>query len=1118
MALPPRPIALASAALVLGGAPVGVLTGCAGTAGPQARHASSAANGVDWPGGSDPYQQLLTLQNAEIPSAARLPAPVLRGLDTAALAPITDDDPNVEQARTPLGEVLERRRVPRLPAGDAPQPPGEAAMVRAKRLYASGSAKLLDNDAAGAARDLAAAAQLDPTAAAPWLKLADAQARMGQAGASILSRRKAADLGSEDAVSLAILGIQTARTGQHELAAHYLARCLAADPSQADPLLRQVVMVRLADPLAQLGYLQASAEALEAGLELPRRLNSPTRFGEEAADIARRVSDLWVQIGDTMCRLGEDRRAAEAYETAAGVPSIDPGAIMTRRAYVLLRSGRAASVALLVLDDIAAREGRADSRDLALLSVLRGDQTVGPLVRRALEDLAATLDGPMSPTTASRLTLARAAASPDRFAMELLTERAAESPGDGRVLDALFARCADAEAIEAAALDLVERSPGSAGAIAKAMLPWHPSPGPLCDSLLDSRAGRLLRAHLLLVLDRPAEALAAAEGSGDGATVALAAAMAGDWTKLDRVVTSLSHSTVEVARALKAAQRYEEALEALGPALEGPNAPIDTLLLGAELSVNTGDAERALALLDRAVGADPYDARVYEGLINVHQSRGDQQAAGEAIRTLREQAPSSHLLRWVRAQEEARRGLLDQAERAARELVEDSTDSGGALGLLLSVWAQRNAVGDTGSLEDAAGWLAQQTGSPPVSGELLAAQGTVLQLLGRSEESERVLRSAYEARPTPVVSKALENLLRATDRAEEGDALAEARFAASGNGIDAALDRAEFRARDGRWSEAVDAAISAMPKAALLTPQQRGRVVQLAGQMSGRLQQPDVDAVFQGDLLRLLTSAENAGVVLPWQLGYTYWALLSDDAAAPTSRVVTAAVSFLESIDSLETASRVIGNTASQLGVPTDTLDQARGQIAYQLAGSLYAMGREPASLEVYRVALRYSPDHAWAANDLGYFLVERGEELDRAEELLSRAYELRPDQSNIADSLGWLRYKLGQFENETLADGSVREGAVSLLIAATGLPGGDSNATIHDHLGDALWRSGDRERARASWIRAQQILFGELTALRDGGSSPQRDALTEEASGVGRKLDALDSGGEPPVPPLLGE
>lgn len=1092
----------------------------AATLDPQpAEHEST---GKAWAARSAAYTALVSLRDAEQPSEEPRPVPPIRGLDSDRLDPIEVGSPN---SGFSLGEAIQNLR-DRDPAEEKPAPgaPSDSNLVRAHRLYASGMAKLTAGEAAAAARDFAAVVQLDPGAPSPWLKLAEAQARLGQGSASLLSRRKAADLGSNDAVSLAILGIQTARTGQHELAGHYLARCLDAGPDRADPLLRQVALVRLADPLAKLGYLRASIEALQEGLVLPRQLRSPTRFGEDAADIARRASDLWLQIGDTACRLGDDTLAAEAYATAGATPSIDPGAILARRAFVLLRRGRAAAVGLLVLDDMASRDGRADARDLALLSILRDDTSIGPLLARSIDDLAASLPPAQTPSSRASLTLARAAVARPQLARELLLEANLVGPADARLLDALFANARDRSDLEQLAFDRVRARPADAEAVARSLLAWHPAPVTLTAEGPVTPEAEIVRRHLLRGFHRPAgwlesetPAFAGVEGSLGAALVearGLAAASAGAWGEVDAAAEALAPEPVARARVLRAAQRHTAALQSLQPLLDG-SPDLTTLLLAAELSLDTGDAVRATQLLTRAKALDPFDERAYEGLIQVYQSLGDAPQTGAVIRELRDRIPSSQLLRWVNAQEEARRGLIDQAERSLRELVEDAPTNGSALGLLQQIWVQRRSIEDAASLEDAARWLAARTAEPPHSAEAIAAHGRVLTLLSRFDEAEAVLRAGQADRPSAAISRSLEDMLRAANRTEEADAIAADRFAEAGPGIEASLERAEFLARAGRWGEVEPLVRASMPDGAETNAAQQGRILSLISALSNRAEQPETPTA-RGDALALLTLAQARGIDLPWQLSYSRWALLSTAPGATDAQIAEATDGFLAKIDSLDIANTIIGDTATRLAVPVDTIDLARSQIAYQLAGSLFGSGRTDAALTVYRTALRLNPDHAWAANDLGYFLLERHESLDEAERLLEHAHALRPDQANIADSIAWLRYKLGQFDNQTLPDGTVRQGAISLLIAATGLPEGDTNATIHDHLGDALWRSGDRERARAAWIRAQQLLVGELAGLRDGGRSPRRDQLTEAQTRVGGKLDALQAGGEPRVAPLF--
>ena len=55
--------------------------------------------------------------------------------------------------------------------------------------------------------------------------------------------------------------------------------------------------------------------------------------------------------------------------------------------------------------------------------------------------------------------------------------------------------------------------------------------------------------------------------------------------------------------------------------------------------------------------------------------------------------------------------------------------------------------------------------------------------------------------------------------------------------------------------------------------------------------------------------------------------------------------------------------------------------------------------------ALEKNPDNASALNYIGYTWAEKGVKLDEAEEMISRAIELRPEDGYIVDSLGWVYY-----------------------------------------------------------------------------------------------------------------
>ena len=63
------------------------------------------------------------------------------------------------------------------------------------------------------------------------------------------------------------------------------------------------------------------------------------------------------------------------------------------------------------------------------------------------------------------------------------------------------------------------------------------------------------------------------------------------------------------------------------------------------------------------------------------------------------------------------------------------------------------------------------------------------------------------------------------------------------------------------------------------------------------------------------------------------------------------------------------------------------------------------------RHILAADPDNATALNALGYTLTNRTDRHEEAYQLIERALELEPDSPAIQDSMGWVLYKLGDYE-----------------------------------------------------------------------------------------------------------
>ena len=260
---------------------------------------------------------------------------------------------------------------------------------------------------------------------------------------------------------------------------------------------------------------------------------------------------------------------------------------------------------------------------------------------------------------------------------------------------------------------------------------------------------------------------------------------------------------------------------------------------------------------------------------------------------------------------------------------------------------------------------------------------------------------------------------------------------------------------------------------------------------------------------------------------------LDEEMTIETFRLMGAAgenSDLLGVLDTLEQAgvmSQTIELTTRRLGTPERPIegldsDQQRADLAYTAGALAAAFDRQGQSEAFMRLALSFDPEHGWSNNDLGYMLVERGESIEDAKRMLETAARVFPDQASVIDSLGWLRYKQGIFEDERDADTGerTRQGAISLLSRANRLDTQRSNATILLHLGDALWRAGNREQAIEAWIGGENMLRSRIRVLSSQPDS-NRGAiqnLSEELRILRYRVQDAESGARPNIAPIFGE
>ena len=110
----------------------------------------------------------------------------------------------------------------------------------------------------------------------------------------------------------------------------------------------------------------------------------------------------------------------------------------------------------------------------------------------------------------------------------------------------------------------------------------------------------------------------------------------------------------------------------------------------------------------------------------------------------------------------------------------------------------------------------------------------------------------------------------------------------------------------------------------------------------------------------------------------------------------------------------------------------------------------EPAE-QFFRQALDMDPASSMTMNYLGYMMADKGTRLTEALSLIRKAVELEPTNGAYLDSLGWVYFKLGQYE---LAEENLRHAVER----------DQTDPTVHDHLGDLYEKTGRIRLAAAQW------------------------------------------------------
>ena len=204
----------------------------------------------------------------------------------------------------------------------------------------------------------------------------------------------------------------------------------------------------------------------------------------------------------------------------------------------------------------------------------------------------------------------------------------------------------------------------------------------------------------------------------------------------------------------------------------------------------------------------------------------------------------------------------------------------------------------------------------------------------------------------------------------------------------------------------------------------------------------DSDSYFPGQVRRGQLLARQGDV----DAARSFLGALKPDAPSDQALVVLAQGQVLREAGRLEAAYTVLEAGAKRFPANADLL--------YDFALLAEKTGRLEVMETTLRAVMKQAPDNHHAYNALGYSLAERNVRLPEALALIGKALAMAPGDPFIMDSMGWVQYRLGNLDQ---AEVHLRR-AYALR----------SDVEIAVHLGEVLWKKGQKDDAQKLWREAR--------------------------------------------------
>lgn len=116
---------------------------------------------------------------------------------------------------------------------------------------------------------------------------------------------------------------------------------------------------------------------------------------------------------------------------------------------------------------------------------------------------------------------------------------------------------------------------------------------------------------------------------------------------------------------------------------------------------------------------------------------------------------------------------------------------------------------------------------------------------------------------------------------------------------------------------------------------------------------------------------------------------------------------------------------------------------------------------EHFDKALDINPENAYVLNNYSYYLSLRGDSLEKAASMSLLSNELEPGNSSFLDTYAWVLYKSGKYKE-------AEEWQMKAIEASE-----NPSATLLEHLGDILYKLGQKDKALLKWKEAAEMSGG---------------------------------------------